>query len=360
MDGDSSYLRRAAELAERGRLRVEPNPVVGCVLANGRGIVGEGWHARWGRAHAEVAALKQAGRQACGATAYVTLEPCAHRGKTPPCATALIRAGVRRVVFAASDSNPATAGEGPRLLREAGVEVRKVREPVLVRRQLEPYRAHLERRRPWVIAKWAMTLDGRIATRTGSSRWITGERARRWVHRELRATVDAILTGAGTVRADDPALTNRSGRGPSPLRVIVCGRSRLPPRARILRDGGRTLLAVPEGFRKPKQTDGDVLTCGRTGRVDVKRLLRLLHDRGHRRILVESGGGLLGSLFDRDLVDQVAAFVAPRIVGGLGAPSPVGGRGKAHVENAFELGTVARAELGDDLLIEGLVPAKTR
>jgi len=356
MDGDAFWIRRAAELAVRGRLRVEPNPVVGCVLVKRGRAVGEGWHARWGKAHAEATALKEAGEKARGATAFVTLEPCAHEGKTPSCTAALVKAGVKRVVYAAADPNPETAGEGPRELREAGIEVEKVRTPAVIRRQLEPYRAHLERRRPWVIAKWAMTLDGRIATRTSVSRWITGERARRWVHRELRSTVDAVVVGAGTIRADDPELSNRSGRGTTPLRVVVCGRRRLPSRARLLTDGGPTLLAAPERFRGPP--DVETLTCGRTGRVDPRRMMRLLYKRGLRRVLVEGGAGLLGALFDRGLVDQVAAFTAPRIVGGMAAMAPVGGRGRARMEDAIELTDIAHGAFGDDRLIEGLVAAE--
>jgi diaminohydroxyphosphoribosylaminopyrimidine deaminase/5-amino-6-(5-phosphoribosylamino)uracil reductase len=350
---DSEFLRRAAERAVDGRLRVEPNPVVGCVLVRGGRIVGEGHHARWGGPHAEVVALEAAGPAARGATAYVTLEPCGHRGKTPPCSEALVRAGVAEVVYAHADPNPETAGRGPEQLRAAGVTVRKGRTPAAVEAQLEPYLAHRDRRRPWIIAKWAMTLDGRTATRSGHARWVTSDEARRWAHREFRGTVDAIVVGAGTATADDPELTNRSGRGGQPLRVVVCGRRPLPRRLRLLRDGRPLLVAAPESFRAPP--GADVLTCGRSGRVEIRRLLRGLRERGLERILVEGGGDLLGSLFDARVVDQIVAFVAPRVFGGVRAVSPVAGRGLGLAEDAFRLEHVAKRELGPDSVVEGLI-----
>jgi diaminohydroxyphosphoribosylaminopyrimidine deaminase/5-amino-6-(5-phosphoribosylamino)uracil reductase len=342
---DSGFLALATELAARGRFRVEPNPPVGCVLVRGGRIVGEGWHASWGGPHAEAAALRRAGTRAKGATAYVTLEPCAHQGKTPPCADALIRAGVAEVVYSHKDPNPVTAGRGPTRLREAGVRVRRVPAP---RALLARYLAHLGRRRPWVIAKWAMTLDGRIAARGGDSRWVTSEAARRWAHENLRAHADAIVVGAGTVRADDPALTNRT-RGPQPLRVVVCGRRPLPRRARVL--GRGTVLAVPAGFRAPAGTEA--VACGRAGRVDPRRLLAALHARGIRRVLVEGGAGILGAFLDKGLVDQVAVFIAPKVVGGGGAVPAVAGRGGARMADALEVVEPQYHRFGGDLLLEG-------
>ncbi len=349
----SLHLRRAADLAQRGRLRVEPNPVVGCVLVRAGRIVGEGWHAEWGGAHAEVAAIRAAGSMARGATAYVTLEPCCHHGKTPPCADALIAAGIREVVYAHADPNPQASGSGPGRLRAAGVAVRRVRPDARVRRQLAPYLAHRAGRRPWVIAKWAMTLDGRIAAAGGDSRWISGDEARALIHERFRASVDAILIGAGTLRADDPALTNRSSRGGTPLRVVAAGRGPLPSRARIFRDGGPTLLALPAACRPPRGVAH--LFCGSGGRVDLQALLRVLQSRGISRLLVEGGGALLGSLFDRRLVDQVAAVVSPKIIGGLHAPGPVGGRGGRRIGESLALTDRLVQAIGEDLLIEGLI-----
>jgi diaminohydroxyphosphoribosylaminopyrimidine deaminase/5-amino-6-(5-phosphoribosylamino)uracil reductase len=199
-----------------------------------------------------------------------------------------------------------------------------------------------------------MTLDGRIATRRGHSRWISSPEARAWAHRELRATVDAILVGAGTVRADDPALTNRSRRGKDPLRVVVCGRRPLPRGAKVLRGPQATLLAAPRGFPAPRG-GAEVLRCGRSGRVDLGRLLRALHDRGIGRLLVEGGGGILGALFDKGLVDQVCVFLAERILGGRGAPGPVGGRGRALALEALGLDHAVRRAVGRDLVVEGYV-----
>ncbi|MHC4340813.1 MAG: bifunctional diaminohydroxyphosphoribosylaminopyrimidine deaminase/5-amino-6-(5-phosphoribosylamino)uracil reductase RibD [Planctomycetota bacterium] len=348
---DSEGIRRAASLAAQGRLRVDPNPPVGCVLVRRGRVVSEGWHRYWGGPHAEVEAIRAAGQLARGATSYLTLEPCAHKGKTPPCADALIDAGVAKVVYAHADPNPKTAGKGPARLQEAGVEVRKVRSPAAVRELLRPYVEHLKRRRPWIIAKWAMTLDGRIATRTGDSGWITSPAARQWAHRNFRGRVDAILAGSGTVRVDDPALSNRSGRGRQPLRIVVCGRRPLHPRARILNDGGPTLVVAPDQFRWPKKAE--TLSCGRASRVELSRMMRKLHDRGIHRILVEGGGELLGSLFDLGLVDQVLVFVAPKIVGGISAVPAVAGRGKSAMDEALRLERAHHRLIGPDHVIEG-------
>ncbi|MHC4954750.1 MAG: bifunctional diaminohydroxyphosphoribosylaminopyrimidine deaminase/5-amino-6-(5-phosphoribosylamino)uracil reductase RibD [Planctomycetota bacterium] len=349
---DSPFLERAAELAERGRLRVEPNPVVGCVLVKWGQIVGEGWHARFGEAHAERAAIQDAGEHARDSIAYVTLEPCDHEGKTPPCSQGLIDAGVKEVVYAHADPNPKTAGQGPARLKKAGIKVRKARASKRIKEQLAPYLAHLDKKRPWVIAKWAMTLDGKIATRTGDSKWITGDKTRAWTHSELRASVDAIVVGAGTVRADDPNLLNRSGKGGQPLRVIVCGKRALPKTADVL-TGAPSLIVAPDGFRPPG--GAEVVFCGKNGKVDPRRTLRALHKRGLRRILLEGGSTLLGSFLEKDLVDQAIVFIAPKLVGGANAPGPIGGRGVAAMGDALPLSNAVHRQIGADLMVEGLV-----
>jgi len=356
MVADSHYLARAAELAERGRLRVEPNPVVGCVLVKRNRIVGEGWHARFGEVHAERAAIADAGSAAAkGATAYVTLEPCDHEGRTPPCSVGLIRAGIAEVVYAQADPNPKTAGLGPKRLRAAGVRVRKARVSSLIRNQLTPYLGHLASDRPWVIAKWAMTLDGRIATSTGDSFWITRPETRDWSHAEFRGGVDAIVAGAGTLRRDDPQLTNRSGIGGQPLRVIVAGRGKLPKKAQVY-EGGNTLIAAPKGTTVP---DGvDALLLGKKGRVSPGKLLRALHARGIRRLLLEGGPTLLASFLEKRLVDQAVVFVAPKIIGGASAPGPISGAGIACMTDALSLTHVESGSVGDDLVVEGLLPRR--
>ncbi len=350
---DSEFLARAAELAEQGRFRVEPNPVVGCVIVRKNKIVGEGFHAYWGGPHAEAAALRQARDDARGATVYVTLEPCGHRGKTGPCADALIRAGVKEVVFAATDPNPSTSGVGPKRLKEAGVIVRRARASKIIRAQLEPYFTAQGRNRPWVIAKWAMTLDGKIATRTGDSRWISCEKSRKFAHRHYRARCDAIMCGAGTVRTDDPSLTNRSGRGPQPLRVIVAGRRRLPSKSKVLNREATTIVAVPEPHLAPKRVES--IVAGHGGKVDLKKLLRALHTRGIRRVLVEGGGEVHGALFDKNLVDQIAVFIAPKIIGGVAATAAVAGRGIGKMPQGMTLKDQREQKIEDDRLIEAFV-----
>jgi len=331
---DSEYLLRAAELAEEARLRVAPNPAVGCVIVSGGRIRGEGRHERFGGPHAERNALDAAGRRAKGATAYVTLEPCDHHGRQPPCTDALIEAGIAEVVYAHADP----ARDGARKLRAAGIRVRKsrVRIPAPM----------LGFDRPWVIAKWAMTLDGRVATSRGDSKWISGEEARLWAHRELRGGVDAILAGAGTVRADEPELTNRSGEGNRPLRVIACGTKKLPER-----DPENTLLAIPNGWKAP---DGfDCVVCGSKGRVKPGRLLKELQERGVRRILLEGGPALLGSFLKKNLVDQVAVFVGPKLIGGTRPPTE--GWHAPSMSAALELDHVRDRRVGGTLVIEGIV-----
>ncbi len=332
---DSLFLARAAELAERGRLRVEPNPIVGCVIVRDGSIVGEGWHERFGHAHAERNALQDAGRKANGATAYVTLEPCDHHGRQPPCTEALIEAGIAEVVYGCAD--PSRDGVG--VLRAAGIRVRKSG------RFESPLR---EMNRPWVIAKWAMTLDGKVATRTGDSFWISDETARDWAHAEFRGGVDAIVVGAVTVRRDSPNLTNRSRRGGQPLRVLVCGSKRLPKRS-----PQNTLLAIPEGFSVPRGFESVV--CGANGRVQPRRLLRELHRRGIKRLLLEGGPTLIGSFFDKELVDQVVTFMVPKIAGGAGAPNPLAGRGVGAMEDARTLSHVVERRVGNAIVVEGLL-----
>jgi diaminohydroxyphosphoribosylaminopyrimidine deaminase/5-amino-6-(5-phosphoribosylamino)uracil reductase len=329
---DSVFLLRAAELAERGTLRVAPNPTVGCVIVRDGNIIGEGWHERFGAAHAERNALK--GIDAKGATAYVTLEPCDHEGRQPACTDALIEAGVREVVFAHVDP----LRDGATKLRAAGVQVRQAPVDLPV--------PMLGFDRCWVIAKWAMTLDGKIAAQDGDSKWISDEVARDWAHREFRGGVDAIIAGAGTLRADEPALTNRSGVGGQPLRVLVCGRKKLPKR-----DAKNTLLAVPKGFKVPAGFESAV--CGKKGRVKPRLLLKELAERGVRRVLLEGGPKLLGSFFAKSLVDQVVVFVGPKIVGGDKGPTE--GWHVDRMNGALELEHMREHRLGSTLVIEGTV-----
>ena len=359
---DFAWLDRALDLAEKGRYTVSPNPMVGAVVVRGGRAVGEGFHRQAGGPHAEITALRRAGSAARGADLYLTLEPCVHEGRTPPCAPAVIGAGVRRVVVAASDPNPLVAGRGIVALRRAGVEVIRVPESWRARaaEQNEKFFASIASGRPFVLAKWASTLDGRIASAQGESRWITGQAARR---RGLlfREEYDAVLVGAGTVLADDPRLTRRLGRAGSLAhwRIVLDGRLRLPEAARVLRGPGQRLVvtAAPPGHPKARRLAARGIRVwslpGRsTGSVELPRLLGELARHGVTSLMVEGGAETLGGFFRAGLVDRVAAFLAPRVLGGRRAPGAVGGRGFSLAAAPGLAG--ARIErIGQDLLITG-------
>ena len=361
---DFSFLDRAFELAERGRYGVSPNPMVGAVLvARGR-VVGEGFHRRAGGPHAEVEALGKAGGRARGADLYVTLEPCAHVGRTPPCTEAILEAGVRRVVVAAMDPNPLVSGRGLRALARSGVEVvraDRVRQ-ALAESQNEKFWTWVTLRRPFVLAKWAASLDGRIATALGQSRWITGREARRQALL-LREEYDAVLVGAGTVLADDPRLTRRLGlnRDTPHWRIVLDGRLRVSARARLFRRPERVLVVTAAPRTHPiarllsaRGVEVWSLPGSRPGHVSIPALLSLLARRGVASLMVEGGAATLWQFFRARRVDRVAVFLSPRILGGAGAPTAVGGEG-------FQLASTPRLEdlevetLGEDLLITGRV-----
>lgn len=317
---DREYMARAIVLAARGLHTTDPNPRVGCVLVREGRIVGEGWHERAGGPHAEVMALRAAGGEARGATAYVSLEPCRHQGRTPPCTQALIEAGVARVVAAMQDPDPRTAGGGLAALRAAGIET----SCGLLEREaaaLNPGFIMRHRRgRPWVRCKLGMTLDGRTATASGESRWITGAAARRDVHL-LRARSSAIMTGIGTVLADDPALTVRLDEAApvrQPLRVIADSHLRLPAAARVLDRTGETLVAgiatAPHRAELEDRDGIEVVRCG-AERVDLAALLALLAARNVNEVLLEAGPRLCGAMVGARLVDEFVFYVAPKLLG---------------------------------------------
>ncbi len=362
------YMQRALELAARGRGRTSPNPMVGAVLVKEGRVVGEGFHPRAGAPHAEIYALQQAGEAARGATLYVTLEPCCHYGRTPPCTQALIAAGVAEVHIAMLDPNPRVAGKGRAELEAAGIRT-VVGECEEEARALNEVFAHwITTGRPFVIAKFAMSLDGKIATRTGDARWISGPEARRLVH-EVRDQVDAILVGAGTVIADNPQLTTRLEKEDvrHPLRVVLDSRGRIPLTARVFDPAlpGRTLVAAteaaPPDYRKALNERGIetlVLPPDERGRVDLEALLDELGQREVTSLLVEGGGTVLGSFFDRRLVNKVLAFVAPLIIGGHDAPQPVGGEGVERLADAPRLERVNWQRVGNDVLVTGYLRAE--
>ncbi len=365
---DMQFMKEAVRLGRTALGRSTPNPSVGAVVARGSEIIGRGATQPLGEAHAEVVALAEAGFRAAGATLYVTLEPCCHHGRTPPCVDAIIDAGVRRCVIAIPDPFPLVAGKGIARLRAAGITVDT---GVVAPEAMELHAGFLTRvrtGRPLIRVKYAMTLDGRIATRTGDSRWITGEATRQRVH-EMRDQADAILVGAGTVQADNPLLTTRlpddlSGYGGAhhPLRIIVDGRGVSSLQARVFDPDlpGHTLVvtterAAPDWLAGLTDRGTDYLVAGSGPRVDLGMMCDLLGDRGLNDVLVEGGGRLLGSLFDEGLVDRVAAFIAPIIIGGADAPGPVAGKGCETLSSAWRLSGVRLTTLGDDVLLEGTV-----
>ncbi len=364
MHDDLHYMRRALRLAALGR-HASPNPMVGCVLVTDDGqIVGEGWHPTPGQPHAEVFALRDAGGAARGATAYVTLEPCSHHGRTPPCADALLAAGVRRVVAAMQDPDVRVGGRGLERLRAGGVAVTVGVGEAESRALNAAYVKHRTTGLPWVVLKTATTLDGKIATETGDSKWITSPISRRAVHRQLRDRCDAILTGVGTVLADDPLLTTRLAHkeGRNPWRIIVDSRLRTPLDAQVVtlsEEDGRTIFAVtaadPARRAEFEARGCAVLLCASdpAGRVSLPDVLTRLGTRGDMvGVLVESGGALAAGLLAEGLVDRWLAFVAPKILGGISAPGPAGELGIRRMADALPVRFQSVRRCGPDIILE--------
>jgi diaminohydroxyphosphoribosylaminopyrimidine deaminase/5-amino-6-(5-phosphoribosylamino)uracil reductase len=349
-----------AEAARAGK--VSPNPAVGCVVVVDEQVVGRGFTQPPGSAHAEVLALREAGVRARGATMYVTLEPCSHWGRTPPCADAVIEAGVAELHCALLDPDSRVRGAGVRQLVGAGVRVVVGDGEQPAARQLAAYLTHRLTGRPLVTAKFAASLDGKIATRTGDARWISGEEARAHTRRQ-RSAYDAILVGVATVLADDPQLTAREPDGSlclhQPLRVVLDSGGRTPPGARVLEPPARTLLATTT--RSPTEWRSAVSHCGAEvcvlpdsgEHVDLDALLAELGRRDVLSLLVEGGGAVHGSFFDAQLVDRVQAILAPLVIGGAAAPMAVGGDGPAALIDATRLIDVAVEPLGADVLVSG-------
>ena len=343
-----TYMRRAISLATLALGSTSPNPAVGAVVVKEGDIVGEGFTQPAGGSHAEIIALKQAGRRAEDATMYVTLEPCNHYGKTPPCTEAIITSGIREVVVSIPDPNTSVIGGGMARLSDSGIGTNMGDETGRVERQLEAWLKFVRTGSPFVTAKFAMSMDGKIATRTGDSKWVTGDKAR-WYAHQLRSISDAVMVGVGTVIADDPKLTARDEHGhPSsiqPLRVIVDSKQRTPPNAKMWSEPGETYIA--------SSTEKNAAANSRT-KVDLPALLQYLAaERDVASILVEGGGSLLGSLFDQGLIDKVVAIIAPTIIGGSEAVTAVAGLGAGTMREALSLQNVKRKNLGRDIAIIG-------
>jgi diaminohydroxyphosphoribosylaminopyrimidine deaminase/5-amino-6-(5-phosphoribosylamino)uracil reductase len=361
---DERYMQTALELAAQGRGSTSPNPMVGALVVRAGEVVGRGFHEVAGGPHAEVVAIDAAGEQARGATLYVTLEPCNHTGRTPPCTLKIIEAGIRRVVIGMPDPNPRVVGGGARFLAAKRVETTIGVCAEEARQLNEAFVKHICTGRPFVIAKCAATLDGRIATRTGDSKWITGEAARAYVH-ELRHAVDAILVGAGTVAADDPLLTARLEHRPAkdPLRVILDTHLRVAPNARVLNHSSPADTLLVAGRGVPEEARRRVLRQGvrvieaetREGRIDIGALAGQLGAMGVASILVEGGSRVLASAFQAGIVDKVCFFYAPLILGGDDGQPICRGAGAEQIKDGIRLHRVRTLRFGEDVMIEGYV-----
>lgn len=357
-------MKRALSLARQALGKTSPNPAVGAVIVKDGVIVGEGYTQPPGSAHAEVVALQQAGEAARGATMWVTLEPCCHSGRTPPCTQAVIAAGVTEVHLAMLDPNPLVSGQGKKEIERASIKIYLGEYEEEASELNEAYAKFITTGLPFIIAKFAMSLDGKIATKTGNSKWISGERSREYAQ-ALRQAVDAIMVGVNTVLADDPLLTVRLGE-PSrderqPLRVIVDSHGRTPPVARVFGALGKTLVASagPIESAKAKQlveAGAELLELpSYQSQVDLRKLMRALGEREIMSVLVEGGGTLLGSLFDLGLVDKVYVIIAPLIIGGRDAVPAVSGNGVDNVEKALRLSRTRVDRLDQDILISGYI-----
>src|SRR5512133_1475414 len=353
---DLKYMKRALTLARRGIGKTSPNPAVGCVIVKDGTVVGEGWHRKAGSPHAEIHALEMAGDAARGADVYVTLEPCCHTGKTPPCSEALIKAGVRRVVAGMSDPNPQVNGGGLAVLKQAGIKASCGVLEDDCRAINRPFTKHITTGMPYVTYKCATTLDGNIATITGESRWISCEESRKHVHR-MRARIDAIMVGVDTVIADNPQLTVRHVRGKNPLRVIVDTRLRTPESVNVLNGHrtAKTIIATTETnprvhARYLKQGVAIIVCEELDGRVSMQDLLQKLGAMGVQSILLEGGGRLAGDMLQHGLIDDLVFFVAPKIIGNNGF-APFALEGITSMDQAVRLEFIDVSRSGVDLMI---------
>ncbi len=358
---DTTYMQMALDLAWKGRGWTSPNPMVGAVVVKDGRVIAQGYHARCGELHAERAALAACTEDPKGATMYVTLEPCCHHGRQPPCTDAILEAGIARVVVGSGDPNPQVAGKGLDILRAAGVEVTEHVLEDACRALNDVFFHYIRTKTPYVVLKYAMTLDGKLAAYTGQSQWITGEEARRHVHVQ-RGRYRAILVGVGTVLADDPQLTCRVEGGRDPLRIVCDTHLRTPLTAQVVRTAQTvpTLIATCEtdpAKRKPYEDLGvRVWTLpARDGRVDLPALLARLGQDEVDSVLIEGGSQLHWAALESGVVNRVQAYLAPKLLGGETAKSPIGGQGFPHPDQAVRLKEPKLTRLGEDLLIESEV-----
>lgn len=359
---DEKYMRLAMQLAGNAIGRTSPNPLVGAVIVKDNRVVGCGWHRKAGTPHAEVHALNQAGELAQGADVYVTLEPCAHYGKTPPCAKALVEAKVKNVYGGLLDVNPKVAGKGFKILEDAGIHVEYGFLQDELRKQNEVFFKWIEHKKPFIVLKAAMTLDGKIATATGQSKWITNETSRAYGYK-LRDIYDGIMVGINTVIEDNPMLTARVDGGKNPIRIVVDSSLRIDINANVVQDkSAKTIIATTDKADKDKilklqAQDVDVIVVDKdkNDKVDIEKLLDILGQQNICSILVEGGATLSGSFVAKKLVDKVYFFIAPKIVGGKEAKTPVAGTGILNLQEALSLKDIQIEKLEEDILIIGRV-----
>ena len=359
---DEKYMRLAMQLAGNAIGRTSPNPLVGAVIVKDNRVVGCGWHRKAGTPHAEVHALNQAGELAQGADVYVTLEPCAHYGKTPPCAKALVEAKVKNVYGGLLDVNPKVAGKGFKILEDAGIHVEYGFLQDELRKQNEVFFKWIEHKKPFVVLKAAMTLDGKIATAIGQSKWITNETSRAYGYK-LRDIYDGIMVGINTVIEDNPMLTARVDGGKNPIRIVVDSSLRIDINANVVQDkSAKTIIATTDKADKDKilklqAQDVDVIVVDKdkNDKVDIEKLLDILGQQNICSILVEGGATLSGSFVAKKLVDKVYFFIAPKIIGGKEAKTPVAGTGILNLQEALALKDIQIEKLEEDILIIGRV-----
>ncbi len=358
---DEQWMRRVLRLAAKGEGRTSPNPMVGAILTRGETILGQGYHARAGEPHAEVLALRQAGKKAKEATLYINLEPCTHYGRTPPCAPQVIASQVKRVVIGMEDPNPRVKGRGIELLRKAGLEVRTGVLERQCRRLNEAFEKYIVTQEPFVILKAAMTLDGKIATQEGDSKWITGEASRRFVHR-LRDRVDGVLVGIGTILKDDPLLTARVRGGRDPYRIVLDSRLKIPENGKVFGDSpSRVIIVTTSGgpgkkLERLRERGVHVIVAdSKRGRADLNSCLKALGAMGIMSLLVEGGSRVSGSFLEERAIDKFYFFLAPKWVGGEKAPGVFGGCGIRELQEAVRLVDIRLRKIDQDFLLEGYV-----
>jgi diaminohydroxyphosphoribosylaminopyrimidine deaminase/5-amino-6-(5-phosphoribosylamino)uracil reductase len=363
---EQKYLRRAISLAKKGSGWVNPNPLVGAVIVKNGRIIGEGYHEYFGGPHAEVNAIEHATESVKGATLYVTMEPCSHQGKTPPCTDPIIGKGIRKVVVGMKDPNPLVNGKGLKILAGAGIEVKTGIEEAAVLKMNEQFVKYIVTGRPFCTLKTAMTLDGKIATVENASKWISGEDSRKYVH-ELRQQYSAVMVGINTVLYDDPLLNTRRIRKKSkdPLKVIVDSSGKIPLEAKVLRMNPQlVIVATTDKMEMTKKRDlerlgAQVIVCPQKDeKVDLGTLMFSLGKMGIDSVLLEGGSTIAFSALMNGIVDKVVSFIAPKIIGGADAPSPVGGTGLPSMEDAIEVNDWNYRKIGSDILIEGYIRNK--